>query len=179
LRYFVRSYVTKPTTIKAMTEIPANTPNPMGKTWIFCPGTEKADADDDAWFSAAAVPPCGAFAAAAASVVVAAGGAVAAGTLTVETAFAETAAPPPDPAVADEPEESVAVDAPESVEEDTATVDTPLALTLLSPLEEDEPDESVEVDESAVEVVVELSEDPDEPLLPLALLIVTVHVLTS
>jgi hypothetical protein len=44
LRYFVRSYVTKPTTINAMTDMPANIPRPIGSTEIFFPGIWKADA---------------------------------------------------------------------------------------------------------------------------------------
>ena len=61
LRYFVRSYVTKPTTINAMTDIPANIPRPIGSTEIFFPGIWKADAaalaDDEAVaLSAADVP---------------------------------------------------------------------------------------------------------------------------
>jgi len=43
LRYFVRSYVTKPTTINAITDIPAKMPRPIGSTEIFLPGIEKAD----------------------------------------------------------------------------------------------------------------------------------------
>jgi len=35
----VRSYVTSPTTIKAITEIPAKTPRPMGRTDNFFPGS--------------------------------------------------------------------------------------------------------------------------------------------
>jgi hypothetical protein len=42
LRYFVRSYVTKPTTINAMTDIPAKIPRPIGSTEIFFPGIWKA-----------------------------------------------------------------------------------------------------------------------------------------
>lgn len=55
LRYLVRSYVTNPTTIKAMTEIPANTPRPMGRTESFFPGRVKAApaADADACSAAA------------------------------------------------------------------------------------------------------------------------------
>lgn len=73
-RYFVLSYVTKPTTISAMTEIPANTPKPIGSTEIFLPGITKGAADAEGAESAADVP----FAAAApeTSVLVAAGGAV-------------------------------------------------------------------------------------------------------
>lgn len=57
LRYFVRSYVTRATTINAMTEIPANTPNPIGNTCSFFPGRVKGVADALAEeFSAAAVP---------------------------------------------------------------------------------------------------------------------------
>lgn len=43
MRYFVRSYVTKPTTINAITDIPAKMPRPIGSTEIFLPGIEKAD----------------------------------------------------------------------------------------------------------------------------------------
>jgi len=42
LRYFVRSYVTKPTTINAITDIPAKIPRPIGSTEIFFPGIWKA-----------------------------------------------------------------------------------------------------------------------------------------
>jgi len=54
LRYFVRSYVTRPTTISAITEIPAKTPKPIGNTWSFWPGRVKPVV----WFAlaAAAVP---------------------------------------------------------------------------------------------------------------------------
>ena len=41
LRCFVRSYVTIPTTNKAMTETPANTPKPIGSTSSFFPGGSK------------------------------------------------------------------------------------------------------------------------------------------
>ena len=44
LRYFVRSYVTKPTTINAITDMPANIPRPIGSTEIFFPGIWKAAA---------------------------------------------------------------------------------------------------------------------------------------
>jgi hypothetical protein len=44
LRYFVRSYVTKPTTINAITDIPAKIPRPIGSTEIFFPGIWKAAA---------------------------------------------------------------------------------------------------------------------------------------
>jgi hypothetical protein len=40
--YLVLSYVTNPTTINAITEIPANTPRPMGRTLSFFPGRVKA-----------------------------------------------------------------------------------------------------------------------------------------
>lgn len=43
LRYFVRSYVTRPTTMRAITEIPANTPRPIGRTESFFPGIVKPD----------------------------------------------------------------------------------------------------------------------------------------
>ena len=45
LRYLVRSYVTNPTTIKAITEIPAKTPRPMGRTDSFFPGNSNAPVD--------------------------------------------------------------------------------------------------------------------------------------
>jgi len=38
LRYLVRSYVTRPTMTRAMTERPANTPRPIGRTESFFPG---------------------------------------------------------------------------------------------------------------------------------------------
>jgi len=44
LRYFVRSYVTKPTTINAITDMPAKMPRPIGSTEIFFPGIWKAAA---------------------------------------------------------------------------------------------------------------------------------------
>lgn len=44
LRYFVRSYVTKPTTINAITDMPAKIPSPIGSTEIFFPGIWKAAA---------------------------------------------------------------------------------------------------------------------------------------
>lgn len=53
MRYFVRSYVTRPTTIRAMTEIPAKTPRPIGRTDNFFPGMLKLVFDESA---AAAVP---------------------------------------------------------------------------------------------------------------------------
>jgi len=43
LRYFVRSYVTSPTIIRAMTEIPANTPSPIGRTDRCFPGRLNED----------------------------------------------------------------------------------------------------------------------------------------
>ncbi len=48
LRYFVRSYVTKPTTINAITKMPAKIPRPIGRTEIFFPGIWKADEVVDA-----------------------------------------------------------------------------------------------------------------------------------
>ena len=44
LRYFVRSYVTSPTTMSAITEMPANTPRPIGSTISFLPGIWNAAA---------------------------------------------------------------------------------------------------------------------------------------
>ena len=46
--------MTKPTTIRAMTDIPANTPNPIGNTWSFLPGKTNGVALVLAAFSAAA-----------------------------------------------------------------------------------------------------------------------------
>lgn len=56
MRYFVRSYVTSPTTIRAITEIPANTPRPIGRTDRCFPGSVKEPSDefDDEVASAAA-----------------------------------------------------------------------------------------------------------------------------
>jgi hypothetical protein len=56
LRYFVRSYVTKPTTINAITEIPAKTPRPIGSTDNFLPGRVNAAAADVDAEAAAADP---------------------------------------------------------------------------------------------------------------------------
>ncbi len=53
LRYLVRSYVTNPTTMSAITEIPAKTPKPIGSTDNCFPGRVKA-ADVDCEDSAAA-----------------------------------------------------------------------------------------------------------------------------
>lgn len=55
LRYFVRSYVTNPTTIKAITDMPAKTPRPMGRTESVLPGNWNA-ADAEAVESGAEVP---------------------------------------------------------------------------------------------------------------------------
>lgn len=54
LRYLVRSYVTRPTTIKAITEIPAKTPRPMGSTDSFFPGKVKDSFVAEACSAAAA-----------------------------------------------------------------------------------------------------------------------------
>lgn len=58
LRYLVLSYVTSPTTINAITEIPAKTPRPMGSTDSFLPGRANAAVavEDEDTFAAAAVP---------------------------------------------------------------------------------------------------------------------------
>lgn len=42
MRYLVLSYVTNPTTINAITEIPAKTPSPIGRTESFLPGNSNA-----------------------------------------------------------------------------------------------------------------------------------------
>jgi hypothetical protein len=53
----VRSYVTKPTTINAITDTPAKTPRPIGRTCTCLPGISKAAAGEaDASTAAAAVP---------------------------------------------------------------------------------------------------------------------------
>jgi len=185
LRYLVRSYVTSPTTIKAMTEIPANTPKPMGKTCSVCPGTAKAaDADaEGAWLSAAEA------AAATGEVVEVPPWTAEAGIMVTDP---DTAASPPplplEPADADEvaPAEADAdADAAESVAVavGAAPDDTPLALTAPPPEaaveEADDPefvsvdddpelDVSVEEEESALVVVDEEEseelddEEPDE-----------------
>lgn len=54
MRYFVLSYVTNPTTISAITEIPANTPRPIGNTLNFFPGNAKAEDWEEAEALAAA-----------------------------------------------------------------------------------------------------------------------------
>jgi hypothetical protein len=59
LRYFMRSYVTNPTTIRAMAVIPPNTARPMGSTNIFLPGRVNVECVEDgeaASFSSAAAP---------------------------------------------------------------------------------------------------------------------------
>lgn len=56
LRYLVRSYVTKPTTMRAITDIPANTPRPIGNTDNLVPGNWKAAALVEVVESAAEVP---------------------------------------------------------------------------------------------------------------------------
>lgn len=45
MRYLVRSYVTNPTTINAITEIPAKTPSPIGRTDNVFPGSWNALVD--------------------------------------------------------------------------------------------------------------------------------------
>jgi len=56
LRYLVRSYVTRPTTMSAITEIPAKTPRPMGSTSNFLPGTETPEVEVVGALSLARVP---------------------------------------------------------------------------------------------------------------------------
>jgi len=187
----VRSYVTSPTTIKAITEIPANTPNPIGKTWIFCPGTAKAW--EEAACSAAAVTPLPA--------------AVVTSDAAIDDAELTDTAPPPlllplllesedaeAEAEAPAPAESVAV-----AVDDAGTDDKPLTLTPPPPAAavevdesvdddpdvsvEDDPDVSVEDDESVEELelpepLLEPSVEPEPELFTL-LPIVTVQVLTS
>lgn len=191
MRYLVRSYVTSPTTIKAITEIPANTPSPIGNTWIFCPGTAKA-ADADAEGACSAAEAAAGVAPLPAEVFTSVAG-------TDETGLADIAPPLP---LESEDAEDVAPAAPaESVAVacDAGTDDTPLTLRAPPPAAavddpdvsvEDDPDVSVEEDpesdESVVEVVEELDEPEEEspepfepePLL-FTLLIVTVQVLTS
>lgn len=58
-RYLVLSYVTKPTTIKAITEIPANTARPMGKTESCFPGIWNAGAAELELAVSACVVPVG------------------------------------------------------------------------------------------------------------------------
>ena len=48
LRYFVRSYVTKATTMRAIAEIPAKIPRPIGSTSRLLPGMTKAEDVADA-----------------------------------------------------------------------------------------------------------------------------------
>ena len=57
--YLVLSYVTKPTTIKAITEIPANTARPMGKTESCFPGIWNAGAGELELAVSACVVPVG------------------------------------------------------------------------------------------------------------------------
>jgi len=54
LRYLVLSYVTNPTTINAITDMPAKTPSPMGRTESFFPGRANAAVGvPDDWAAAA------------------------------------------------------------------------------------------------------------------------------
>jgi len=174
-----------------MTDMPANTPRPIGRTWIFCPGTANADEDAEA-FSCAAVaagtaplfepalaleedPP------AAATAVPKDGG-----TLTVETEPATTAAPGEPLAAA----ACVVCDETDTAPPGgAATVETPFAVTApLPPVPTTSVPDAVVVLEDVFEpldepfeeplVVVELDE-PDEPLLLLAPFMVTEQVLTS
>jgi hypothetical protein len=57
LRYLVRSYVTNPTTMRAITDIPANTANPMGRTERCLPGSMNVAAEDDDAAAADGVDP--------------------------------------------------------------------------------------------------------------------------
>jgi len=59
LRYLVLSYVTRPTTIRAITEIPANTPRPIGSTESCWPGSWKFVALGEFWAAAFAELPEG------------------------------------------------------------------------------------------------------------------------
>lgn len=49
--------MTKPTTIRAITDIPAKTPRPIGRTESFFPGSWNASVDCDACSAAAADAP--------------------------------------------------------------------------------------------------------------------------
>lgn len=79
-RYFVLSYVTNPTTISAMTEIPANTPSPMGKTESFLPGISNSAAVAEACSTAVPLASVVVLLASGAAVALASGAEVAAGT---------------------------------------------------------------------------------------------------
>jgi hypothetical protein len=157
----VRSYVTKPTTIRAMTEIPAKTPNPMGNTEIDFPGTEiallgefvacAAIADADDVLSAAAVPPD--------AVIVGENEAVA----TVVSPLTMTPGPAVLVVVADE---VVVVETDDEVVGVLVVLaDDVDAVTVVKPLTDIAPFPAAVVDEAAVvedDVVVELDEVVDD-----------------
>jgi hypothetical protein len=158
----VRSYVTKPTTIRAMTEIPAKTPNPMGNTEIDFPGTEiallgefvacAAIADADDVLSAAAVPPD--------AVIVGENEAVA----TVVSPLTMTPGPAVLVVVADE---VVVVETDDEVAGVVVVVlaDDVDAVTVVKPLTDIAPFPAAVVDEAAVvedDVVVELDKVVDD-----------------
>jgi hypothetical protein len=150
--------------MRAITEIPANTPRPMGSTWRDRPGTTKADEDAEAAaFSAAAVGPVPETALAAP-----------ADAGTEVTPSSDTAAAP---AGAEDPETAaevvaagaeVVAAAAEVVTAEAAMEDTPLSLTAPPPPDAvvaDPAEESV-VDaldpEASVEVLVDEDESVDE-----------------
>lgn len=157
--YFVLSYVTSPTTISAITEIPANTPKPMGRTESFFPGIVKFAAVEAELSAALLVEEAEeAFAAAAEGVVVADAEEVEEEAAEVEVAVGvETVAVMEEGVTEEAPFATTAAAAP-PVEVVVADVDVDVEL-----------DESVEVDEEeSVDVEVELDEsvevDDDESL---------------
>lgn len=191
LRYLVLSYMTKTTTMSAMTEIPAKTPRPIGRTDSVLPGIAKAaaaDGDDDALEDASAgwaIPET-----------------MAVGE-EVEEASLEPGAPAEVVAVAPEEvvDEAPVLAAPEAVTAEgvtkvIGTVDSFAAAAELvvapdggAVVDDEDPDESVDVavePPSVEELELELDPpvpEPPEPEPPLPLLlevfILKVHDLTS
>lgn len=86
--------MTRPTTIRAITEIPANTPKPIGRTESFVPGSWNDAAGLDDAVSAADEAEVGLFEASPTAVPVAVAVALAAAGLPDETAVAATVEKP-------------------------------------------------------------------------------------
>jgi len=151
----VRSYVTSPTTMRAITDIPAKTPRPIGSTDSFLPGTVKAAAP-------AGVPPADA-ADEAAEELDAEAGAVPVLAAEVTDPLAEEVAwlaeddavALIDPAAVAEPNDADTLDKPFTMGPEPAPVVVAAALLLPSEVEV-EPAE----DEAIVEVAMLVVSDP-------------------
>jgi len=155
----VRSYVTSPTTMRAITDIPAKTPRPIGSTDSFLPGTVKAAAP-------AGVPPADA-ADEAAEELDAEAGAVPVLAAEVTDSLTEEVAWPAeddavalvDPAAVAEPSDAETLDKPFTMgPEPGAEAPVVVAAALLLPSEEEEVEPARE--EAIVEVAMLEVSDP-------------------